>query len=477
MARKPRTVYVCDSCGAESRRWEGRCSSCGEWNTLAEFRPASGRGSAGTWSGGDSAKSVRLADVDTLERPRFAFESVEFNRVLGGGMVPGSVNLVAGDPGIGKSTLLLAVAADAARFGRVLYITGEESAAQIKLRADRLGITANELYLLPATGLAEILMQLDTLKPLLVVVDSIQTVYDAEVSSEAGSITQIRECARRLTQWAKTSQTAVVLTGHVTKGGDIAGPRVLEHVVDVVLYLEGDSLGQFRLLRSVKNRFGSTNEVGVFEMTDMGMKDVADPSAHFLSMHSAGSIGSIIVPTLEGTRPMLVEVQALTNPSLLPSPRRVAAGVDYGRLLLVCAILTRRAGLSLSGQDVIVNVTGGARVPEPAADLPIALAIVSSMRDSPLRAGAAAVGELGLGGEVRPVSQIGRRIQEVGRLGLGSCIVPDGADIAPRRSPMSDVQPMPVSSLRQAISTGLARAKSSAPRNAVRDEELAEVFD
>ena len=457
MARKPRTVFVCEECGAESPRWEGRCPQCGEWNTLAELRvPTSNRG-AGTWTGASMVEMVRLADVSTEGQPRHTFRSRELNRVLGGGLVPGSVTLVAGDPGIGKSTLLLDVAADAAIRKPALYVTGEESASQIKLRGDRLGIHVDDLYLLAATGLDQILAQLESLGPSFVVVDSIQTVYAEDLPSEAGSPAQIRECARRLTQWAKTSGGSVVLAGHVTKGGEIAGPRILEHVVDVVLYMEGDPVNAFRLLRSVKNRFGSTNEVGVFEMTEQGMIDVEDPSAHLLSQYAAGSVGSVIVPTIEGTRPLLVEVQALTNPSLLPSPRRVASGVDYNRLLLVCAVLTRRAGLSLSGQDVIVNVAGGVRVAEPAADLAVALAIMSSVRDIPISAGTAAVGEVGLSGEVRSVSQVDRRVGEVGRLGLKRCLVPGGPSRSAAAARDTDVEVAPVASLRQAVGVALPR--------------------
>ena len=407
---------------------------------------------------------VRLTEVSLERHPRQKFKSKELNRVLGGGIVPGSVTLVAGDPGIGKSTLLLDAAADAASAGPTLYVTGEESASQVRLRADRLGINAHDLFLLPTTALNDIIGHVQELDPTLVIVDSIQTVYDEELPSEAGSLAQIRECARRLTQWAKSSHTPVVLTGHVTKGGDIAGPRVLEHVVDVVLYLEGDPVSSYRLLRSVKNRFGSTNEVGIFEMRDQGMVDVDDPSAHFLSQHNAGSVGSVIVPTVEGTRPLLVEVQALTNPSLLPTPRRVASGVDYNRLLLVCAVLTRRAGLSLSNQDVIVNVTGGVRVTEPAADIAIALAIVSSVRNVPVRPGTAAIGELGLGGEVRTVSQIERRVNEVARLGMKTCLAPSGAPAAMTGRDRGDSKVVPVSTLRDVFQAAL-QSRSHSNRN------------
>ena len=455
MARKSQHTFVCDSCGAESPRWEGRCSKCGDWNTLKEFKVARPGGNSRTWAGLSETEVVRLGDVRSEDRPRLVFRSDELTRVLGGGMVPGSVILVAGDPGIGKSTLLLGVASDATEGGESLYVTGEESPEQVKLRADRLGVDADSLFLLPTTSLSEILAQLDRLKPALVVVDSIQTVFHEELSSEAGSTSQIRECARLLTQWAKLSGASVILAGHVTKSGDIAGPRVLEHVVDVVLHIEGDPVSSFRLLRSIKNRFGSTNEVGVFEMTEKGMRDVPDPSAHLLSQYASDSIGSIIVPAIEGSRAVLVEVQALTNPSLLPTPRRVASGVDYNRMLLICAVLTRRAGISLASQDVIVNVTGGVRVAEPAADLAIALAIVSSVRDAPLGQKMAAVGELGLSGEVRSVSQVERRVQEVARLGLDTCIIPRLHDKGSHSS--GSIHVAPVGTLREAMGLGIRR--------------------
>ena len=459
MARRTQTAFVCENCGANSPRWEGRCPQCGEWNTLAEFKVGAARGATGggrTWAGQSAADAVRLRDVAAEESERLVFRSGEMTRTLGGGLVPGSVILVAGDPGIGKSTLLLDVASDVAAHGRALYVTGEESSAQVKMRADRLGIDADDLYLLPSTGLEDVLAQMDRLKPALVVIDSIQTITSGELPSEAGSMAQIRECARTLTEWAKTSGASVVLTGHVTKDGGIAGPRALEHVVDVVLYLEGDPLSSFRLLRAVKNRFGSTNEVGIFEMTEKGMRDVGDPSAHLLNQSSGESVGSVIVPAMEGTRTLLLEVQALTNPSLLPTPRRVASGVDYNRMLLICAVLTRRAGISLASQDVIVNVAGGMRVAEPAADLAMALAIVSSVRDAPIAHGMAAVGELGLSGEIRSVAQLERRAHEVGRLGMNGCIVPRVRN--GNRRPVhsdEDLDIVSVSSLREAIGAGL----------------------
>ncbi len=413
---KPKTVYVCDSCGGESPKWEGRCRSCGEWNTLAEFRQDS-RDSR-HWTG-TSAPAVELSDVRADDVPRIQVGSQELNRVLGGGIVPGSVTLVAGDPGIGKSTLLLRLASDAAgALGRCLYVTGEESASQIRMRADRLGLTGRGLYILQATDLGEIRAELEQRRPPLVVVDSIQTLSDDGSSSSPGSATQIRECTRSLLEWAKGAGVPVVITGHVTKGGDIAGPRVLEHMVDVVLYMEGDPISSWRLLRSAKNRFGSTNELGVFEMRSEGLVDVPDPSHVFLGERRKDSVGSVVVATMEGTRPLLVEVQALTNPSLLPAPRRVATGVDFNRLLLVCAVLTRRTGISLAAQDVVVSVTGGLRVSEPAADLGIALAVASSMRNTPIPSGLVAFGEIGLAGEIRSVPQADRRIAEAERLGL-----------------------------------------------------------
>ena len=455
MARKTQNIFVCDSCGAESSRWEGRCSKCGDWNTLKEFSPSRMGGNSRTWAGLSETEAVRLGEVRSEDQPRFAFRSGELTRVLGGGMVPGSVILVAGDPGIGKSTLLLDAASDAAKAGEALYVTGEESPEQVKLRADRLGVEADGLYLLPTTSLGEILAQLDRLKPSLVVVDSIQTVFCEDIPSEAGSTSQIRECARQLTQWAKLSGASVILAGHVTKSGDIAGPRALEHIVDVALYIEGDPVSSFRLLRSIKNRFGSTNEVGVFEMTEKGMRDVPDPSAHLLSQREDDSIGSVVVPAVEGSRVVLVEVQALTNPSLLPAPRRVASGVDYNRMLLICAVLTRRAGISLASQDVIVNVTGGMRIADPASDLAIALAIVSSVRDAPLVKNVAAVGELGLSGEIRAVSQIERRTMEVARLGLETFIAPRSRNGVGQPPSGEKTRVAPVARLREAIRLGL----------------------
>ena len=370
--------------------------------------------------------------------------------MLGGGIVPGSLTLVAGDPGIGKSTLLLHLAADVSSAeGKTLYVSGEESPAQVKMRADRLGISGRNLYLLSATALGEVFSHLEEHRPALVVLDSVQTIYDESLSSEAGSITQIRECTRTLMEWAKAKSIPIIMSGHVTKGGDIAGPRVLEHIVDVVLYMEGDPVSSWRLLRTNKNRFGSTNELGVFEMTDKGLIEVEDPSKAFLSERRAGAIGSVIVSALEGSRPLLVEIQALTTPSALPTPRRVATGIDFNRLLLVCAVVTRRAGVPLSNQDVIVNVTGGLKLSEPAVDLGLALAIASSLRNAPVDSEVAAIGEVGLSGEVRRVPQLDRRIHEVARLGLKRCLVP--GDERRESGSHQGLDTVPVQTLTQAV--------------------------
>lgn len=428
---KVKSRFLCEKCGNESPQWEGKCSFCGEWNTLVEFlqdnaNPSNSR----NWVGQRSLPPQKLSEISLQELSRFPLTSLEVSRVLGGGIVPGTVVLLSGDPGIGKSTLLLQMAADiAVSNGSSLYVTGEESMAQVKMRADRLGINVDNLLLLQTTVLAEIIDHLDRIKPSLAVVDSIQTVYDDSSSATPGSVTQVRDCTRVLIQWAKTNGVPIILTGHVTKGGDIAGPRLLEHMVDVVLYMEGESISSWRLLRAEKNRFGSSNEVGVFEMSNSGLIDISDPSKAFLSERKEGTLGSIVVPTLEGTRPILVEVQALTSQSTLPSPRRVATGLEFNRLLLICAVLSRRAGISLANQDIVVNVTGGLRLSEPAVDLGIALAIVSSLKNIPVKSNVAAFGEIGLNGEIRGVPHFGRRIEEASRLNLQGCLIPASSNI------------------------------------------------
>jgi DNA repair protein RadA/Sms len=365
--------------------------------------------------------------------------------------------LIGGEPGIGKSTLLLQVSALLASAGKVVYVSGEETVYQTKLRAQRLGVKGDQLYLLSETDLDVILSQVERLSPCLVVVDSIQAVCLPELEAPPGSITQVRECTQRLMHWAKLSAVPVFITGHVTKDGAIAGPRVLEHIVDVVLYLEGEPFSAYRLLRSVKNRFGSTNEVGIFEMKESGLVEVENPSQVFLAQRLGGAVGSVVVPTLEGSRPLLVEIQALTNQTSFGLPRRTANGVDFGRLLMITAVLSRRAGLRLGNQDIIVNATGGMRIGEPAADLAIALAICSSFRDQGVDPGLVAVGEVGLSGELRAVSQLERRLAEAARLGFERCLVP-GVGAAAGRS-AKGIKLMPVSTLKEAIKIGLVGGK------------------
>ena len=455
---KAKTVFVCEACGNETLKWEGRCPACGQWNSLGEVKLDRAGSRGRSWTGLQGAEALELSQVTTDHVPRLHVASQEANRAFGGGIVPGSLTLIAGDPGIGKSTLLLRVAADVAGDeSPALYVSGEESPAQVRMRADRMSVSGKNLFLLAATRLDEVLDHLDRYKPTLAVIDSIQTLHDDAVSSEAGSVAQIRECTRRLMEWAKSSDVPILLSGHVTKGGDIAGPRVLEHMVDVVLYMEGETVSSYRLLRTVKNRFGSTNEVGVFEMTGRGLEDVEDPSKAFLAERSSDAVGSVIVSTLEGSRPLLVEVQALTAPTVLATPRRVATGIDHSRLLLVCAVLTRRVGLPLSNQDVVVNVAGGLRVGEPAADLGMALAIVSSFRDEALKPGVAAVGEVGLSGEVRGIPQLERRVMEVARLGLDRCLVP--AKAGEGLDGVGTLDTVPVDSLSTAVNACIPRRR------------------
>jgi DNA repair protein RadA/Sms len=382
----------------------------------------------------------------------------EFNRVLGGGLVRGSLVLLGGDPGIGKSTLLLQSSALVAQAqGEVVYVSGEETQHQIKLRSKRLGVTGERLYLLAETDLDTILSQIEQLQPNLVVIDSVQAVSLSELGTAPGSVTQVRECTLRLMQWAKQSGVPVFIAGHVTKDGAIAGPRVLEHIVDVVLYLEGEPFSAYRLLRGVKNRFGSTNEIGVFEMKEQGLVEVDNPSLAFLSQRGVETVGSTVVSTLEGSRPLLVEIQALTNPTSFGLPRRTANGVDFSRLLLVTAVLTRRVGLKLGNQDIIANVTGGLKIGEPAADLGIALSIASSFRDIGVDRQLVAVGEVGLSGELRAVSQLERRVNEAARLGFKRYLLPN---VGTRISAPEGIKLIPVGTLQEAIGVGLVRGKT-----------------
>ena len=423
MDKSRKTVFVCQQCGKESLKWLGRCPGCQSWNSLVETTVSASRPAAGPASADSVA--CELSQVSSEHTPRVVLPFGELNRVLGGGIVPGSLILISGDPGIGKSTLLLQVAAMIAdQGGKVVYASGEESLHQTKLRADRLSIKGEGLYVLPETDLEVILQRMGEVSPTLGVIDSIQTVYLNDLEGAPGSMSQVRGCTLRLMQWAKPASVPLLIVGHVTKEGAIAGPKVLEHIVDVVLYLEGESFSSYRLLRCVKNRFGSTNEVGIFEMKEQGMAEVDNPSEVFLSHRSKGAVGSVVTSTLEGTRPLLVEMQALTSVTSFGLPRRTANGVDLNRLLLIIAVLSRRAGLRLSNQDIIVNAVGGLKTGEPAADLAVALAIASSFRDKEVDRGTVVIGELGLSGEVRGVPQMERRIADAARQGFTRCLGP-----------------------------------------------------
>jgi len=419
-----RVQYVCQNCGHASAKWLGRCPDCGEWNTFVEEVAAATRGGPRA-AAAVAAQPVSVAEAATAPEARSSTGIAEFDRVLGGGLVGGSVVLVGGDPGVGKSTILLQVGDRLARGdARVLYVSAEESVRQTRLRAERLGAAAPRLLLLAENDLDVILHTASAQRPAALIVDSIQTVYRTDVASAPGSVAQVRECTAALVRLAKDEGIAVFIVGHVTKEGALAGPRVLEHLVDTVLYFEGDRHHAYRILRATKNRFGSTNEIGVFEMAAAGLVEVPNPSAAFLSERPREAPGSAVVCAIEGSRPVLVEVQALVSPTHFGMPRRTAAGVDYNRLLLLLAVLERRAGLHLAAQDVYVSVAGGVGVDEPAADLGIALAVASSLRDRPVDPRAVLIGEVGLAGEIRSVPQMGKRLAEAARLGFARAVIP-----------------------------------------------------
>lgn len=426
---KTRTRYVCSNCNWKGPRMMGRCPNCGEFGTIdpeveAVRKPDSKKNKRAP-IGVSRAKPQKLADVDLKEQPRLYVPMEEFGRVLGGGLVPGSISLIGGEPGIGKTTLLTQVAALLANeHGNVLYVSGEESARQIKMRADRVGIKADNLYLLTETNLGNIFEEVYNLDPILLIVDSIQTTYTDDLDSSPGLVSQVREVATRLQGLAKSNGVTTFIIGHVTKEGNIAGPRVLEHIVDTVMYLEGDQFQSFRLLRSIKNRFGATSEVGVFEMVGSGMIEVPNPSEAFLAERVINAPGSAIAVTIEGTRPLLVEVQALTNPTAFGNPRRTSNGVDYNRLLLIAAVLSKRVGLRLYEQDIFVNVVGGMKIDEPASDLATAVAIASSYVDKTVPADTAFIGEIGLSGEVRTVNQLALRLNEAAKIGFKRVVIP-----------------------------------------------------
>jgi DNA repair protein RadA/Sms len=422
---KEKSIYVCTECGGTSAKWLGKCPACAAWNTLVESvaesgvkpRYAAGRGLL------PAEVVATLAEIDATDAERQPTGIEEFDRALGGGIVAGGVVLIGGDPGIGKSTLLLQALDALARTMKVLYVTGEESGAQVALRSRRLGLGASPVRVLAEIQLEKILATLEVEQPAVAVIDSIQTVYSEALTSAPGSVAQVRECAAQLTRFAKASGTTIILVGHVTKDGALAGPRVMEHIVDTVLYFEGDTHSSFRLVRAIKNRFGAVNEIGVFAMTEKGLKGVSNPSAIFLSTHGEPVPGSCVLVTLEGTRPMLVEVQALVDAGG-PSPRRLSVGLERDRLAMMLAVLHRHAGIAALDQDVFVNAVGGVRISEPAADLAVMLAIQSSLRGKPLPRGFIAFGEVGLAGEVRPAPRGQERLREAAKLGFAIAIVP-----------------------------------------------------
>ncbi|KPV44177.1 DNA repair protein RadA [Alicyclobacillus ferrooxydans] len=424
---KSLTRFVCQSCGYESPKWNGRCPQCQEWNTFVEewSGPAS-KGMQGSAHGlAGTTRALPITQIPSQQEQRISTGISEYNRVLGGGVVPGSLVLIGGDPGIGKSTLLLQSSYELAKHGhRVLYVSGEESATQLKLRAERLDATHQDLHVLSETDMDHIVMVLEDMKPDFVIIDSIQTVYRPALASAPGSVSQVRECTGVLLRVAKQLNIATFIVGHVTKEGNLAGPRMLEHMVDAVLYFEGDRHHSYRILRAVKNRFGSTNEIAIFEMKEAGLEQVANPSEMFLSERSESAAGSSVVAAVEGSRPILLEVQALVAPTSFVTPRRMTTGADANRVSLILAVLEKRIGLRLQTSDAYVNFAGGVRVDEPAADLGIAIAIASSLRDLPLSSSDVLIGEVGLTGEVRSVSKLEQRIKEADKLGFKRCIVP-----------------------------------------------------
>ena len=430
--KSPKSVFVCQECGAQAQKWMGRCADCGAWNSLVEERlaepaPAAGGLAAARYALGGGAGARLYADIQMADAPRLASGIEEFDRVLGGGIVPGSLVLLGGEPGIGKSTLLLQVAASFARtVGPVLYSSGEESEHQVKSRGERLGVGSAPIYLLAETCLERVLEEASRLKPALLVVDSIQTVFSLKLQSAPGSIGQVREAATQLLFTAKGHNLPTFLVGHVTKDGSLAGPKSLEHIVDTVLYFEGEQHHVHRIIRAVKNRFGEVSELGVFEMTGTGLRPVPNPSKLFLAERPVASPGSAVVCCIEGSRPILVEVQALVSSSLYGNARRMAIGIDQNRLSLLVAVLEKRAGLSLVGEDVFVNVAGGMSIDEPAADLAVVASVASSLRNRPVRQKTAVFGEVGLAGEVRAVTQAARRVREAAQMGFTRCILPKG---------------------------------------------------
>ncbi len=449
---KAKTAYVCSACGSQASKWQGRCSACGAWNTLVETVIESAANQR-FQALAKSSPVQNLASIQATDVPRFSSGIGEFDRVLGGGLVAGGVVLIGGDPGIGKSTLLLQSLAALAREKRVLYVSGEESGAQIALRAQRLGLLdpaaqVNELQLLAEIQLEKIQAAIDAERPSVAVIDSIQTLYSEVLTSAPGSVAQVRECAAQLTRLAKQMGVTIIMVGHVTKEGSLAGPRVLEHIVDTVLYFEGDTHSAYRLVRAFKNRFGAVNELGVFAMTERGLRGVANPSALFLSQHEQNVPGSCVLITQEGSRPLLVEIQALVDAAHVPNPRRLAVGLEQNRLAMLLAVLHRHAGIVCFDQDVFLNAVGGVKISEPAADLAVLLAIHSSLRNQALPKGLVVFGEVGLAGEIRPCPRGQERLKEAVKLGFSIALIPKAN--APKQ-PIEGLKVLAVDRIEQAI--------------------------
>ena len=455
---KTKTKYVCQECGAESVKWLGKCPSCGKWNTLIEevveeIKPKHALTSTTAYE-----IPRRIAEVDLTELPRFSTGSGELDRVLGGGLIAGSIILIAGDPGVGKSSLTLAVCAYVAKTSRrVLYVTGEESSRQIRMRAERLNALADELYICAENNLERIIQHVEKISPELLIVDSIQTIYKSDIESAPGSVSQVRECSASLMRLSKSQSVTTFIIGHVTKDGNLAGPRVLEHIVDTVLFFEGERTADFRVLRAIKNRFGATSEVGLFEMRDSGLVDVPDASKLFLP-EKADDIGSVIVPTVEGTRPLLVEVQALVAPTPFLPPRRTSDSVDIKRIQLLLAVLEKRVHLSIGSCDVYVKTAGGIKIDEPATDLPLSIALASSFANRKLLPQCVIFGEVGLSGEVRAVSKARQRVEESIRMGFDKIILPkkNYAEVS-KLQITADVKLFPAESLRDAMKIAMPR--------------------
>ncbi|WP_099223705.1 DNA repair protein RadA [Listeria costaricensis] len=457
MAKAKRTTkFVCNSCGYESPKWMGKCPNCGEWNQMVEALEPSKKSRSAFTHTGEPSKATRITDVTSESEKRVATKMPELNRVLGGGIVEGSMVLVGGDPGIGKSTLLLQVSAELTMVEKkVLYISGEESVKQTKLRAERLKVTGDNLYVYAETNLEAIQETIDFIKPDFVIIDSIQTVYHPDVTSAAGSVSQVRESTAALMRIAKMQNVTVFIVGHVTKEGAIAGPRLLEHMVDTVLYFEGERHHAYRILRAVKNRFGSTNEIGIFEMRDVGLVEVANPSEVFLEERLADASGSTVVASMEGTRPVLVEIQALVSPTMFGNAKRMATGLDHNKVSLIMAVLEKRVGLLLQNQDAYLKAAGGVKLDEPAVDLSIAVSIASSYHDKPTRSTDCFIGELGLTGEIRRVSRIEERVKEAAKLGFKRIFIPannSGSWKVPK-----DVEIVAVDTIAAALSKALPR--------------------